>query len=310
MVKKSILIIGGGGFFGKSIIDLFLKKKNLQNKINKIIIITKSSKNYIHPDLKKNYQIIQIKKDISKAKIIPFANYILYCATTKNSKEDNKGVKNYFQLAKKYHTNSNIVYTSSGAVYGKQPKKILRIKDSFGVDLNQKLSKSKKSYALQKIKNEKFFKELSNYGIKVSIARCFTFVGKNLPLNKNYVIGNFIDSILNKKEIIVKSKIKVIRSYMHSDDLADCLLKLVFRNTKNFNTYNIGAEKPVDIHKLAMFLSNKYDLKCITPYKIINDDEDRYVPSIKKFRIKFKYKKKNDSYAAIFKTIKELSKID
>ena len=310
MVKKSILIIGGGGFFGKSIIDLFLKKKNLQNKINKIIIITKLSKNYIHPDLKKNYQIIQIKKDITKAKIIPFANYILYCATTKNSKEDNKGVKNYFQLAKKYHTNSNIVYTSSGAVYGKQQKKILRIKDSFGVDLNQRLSKSKKSYALQKIKNEKFFKELSNYGIKVSIARCFTFVGKNLPLNKNYVIGNFIDSILNKKEIIVKSKIKVIRSYMHSDDLADCLLKLVFRNTKNFNTYNIGAEKPVDIHKLAMFLSNKYDLKCITPYKIINDDEDRYVPSIKKFRIKLKYKKKNDSYAAIFKTIKELSKVD
>ena len=306
MVKKSILIIGGGGFFGKSIIDLFLKKKNLQNKINKIIIITKLSKNYIHPDLKKNYQIIQIKKDITKAKIIPFANYILYCATTKNSKEDNKGVKNYFQLAKKYHTNSNIVYTSSGAVYGKQQKKILRIKDSFGVDLNQKLSKSKKSYALQKIKNEKFFKELSNYGIKVSIARCFTFVGKNLPLNKNYVIGNFIDSIVNKKKIMVKSKIKVIRSYMHSDDLADCLLKLVFRNTKNFNTYNIGAEKPVDIHKLAMFLSNKYDLKCINPYKIINDDEDRYVPSIKKFRIKFKYKKKNDSYTAIFKTIKEL----
>ena len=31
---------------------------------------------------------------------------------------------------------------------------------------------------------------------------------------------------------------------------------------------------------------------------------------IKKFRIKFKYKKKNDSYAAIFKTIKELGQID
>ena len=83
------------------------------------------------------------------------------------------------------------------------------------------------------------------------------------------MVGNFIDSILNKKEIIVKSNIKVIRSYMHSDDLADCLLKLVFRNTKNFNTYNIGAEKPIDIHKLAMFLSNRYNLKCITPYKII-----------------------------------------
>ena len=143
-MKKSVLIIGGGGFFGKSIIDFFLKKKNLQNKINKIIIITKASKNFIHPDLKKNYKIIQIKRDISKVKRIPFANYVIYCVMSKNLKEDDKGVKNYFKLAKKYHVNSNIVYTSSGAVYGKQPKKILRIKDSFAVDLDQKLTHYKK----------------------------------------------------------------------------------------------------------------------------------------------------------------------
>ena len=101
-MKKSILIIGGGGFFGKSIIDYFLKKKNLKNKINKIIIITKSSKNFIHPELKKNYKIIQIKNDIANFKKIPFADYVIYCVRSRSSKEDYRGIKNYSKLAKKY----------------------------------------------------------------------------------------------------------------------------------------------------------------------------------------------------------------
>ena len=291
-MKKSVLIIGGGGFFGKSLLDFFVKSKKLKNKIDKITIITKSSKNFIHSELKKKYKIVQIKKNIATAKKIPFANYVIYMVRSKNSKEDDKGVKNYFTLAKKYHLKSNIVYTSSGAVYGKQPKKLLKIKDNQVLDIKQKTSKSKRNYALQKIDNEKIFQKLSSYGIKVSIARCFAFVGKNLPLEKNYVVGNFIHSVLGKKEIIIKSNIKVIRSYMHADDLADCLLRLVFDNTTNFGTYNIGSDKPVDIFRLGTFLSNKYKVKCIRLKQTIHNNEDRYVPSIKKFRIKFKYKKK------------------
>ncbi len=304
-MKKSILIIGGGGFFGKSIIDYFLKKKNLKNKINKIIIITKSSKNFIHPELKKNYKIIQIKNDIANFKKIPFADYVIYCVRSRSSKEDYRGIKNYSKLAKKYHVNSNIVYTSSGAVYGKQSKKISRIKENVPVDSSQKLSKTKKSYAIQKIKNEEIFQKLSNFGPNVVIARCFAFVGKNLPLESNYVVGNFISSILNKTEIIVKSNVKVVRSYMHSDDLAESLIKLALYNATKFSIYNIGSENIIDIHALAKKLSKKYKIKNITQRNISKKYYDRYVPSISKFRKKFKFKKQLNSYSAIIKTIKE-----
>ena len=304
-MKKSILIIGGGGFFGKSIIDYFLKKKNLKNKINKIIIITKSSKNFIHPELKKNYKIIQIKNDIANFKKIPFADYVIYCVRSRSFKEDCRGVKNYSKLAKKYHVNSNIVYTSSGAVYGKQSKKISRIKENVPVDSSQKLSKTKKSYAIQKIKNEEVFQKLSNFGPNVVIARCFAFVGKNLPLESNYVVGNFISSILNKTEIIVKSNVKVVRSYMHSDDLAESLIKLALYNDTKFSIYNIGSENIIDIHALAKKLSKKYKIKNITQRNISKKYYDRYVPSISKFRKKFKFKKQLNSYSAIIKTIKE-----
>ena len=304
-MKKSILIIGSSGFFGNSILDYFKKKKNLKNKINKIILISRSKKNYIDPELKKNYQIIQIKEDISKAKNIIFADYIIYCAISKNYAEDYKAVKNYFKLAKKYHKNSSIVYTSSGAVYGKQSKKINKIDDTQIVNSKKIFSEAKKEYGLLKIKNEKVFEKLSNINIKVCAARCFAFVGKHLPLDSNYVIGNLIKSILSKKSLEVKSKIKVIRTYMHSDDLAECLIKLAFNNSTNFLTYNIGSDNIIDIHSLAKKLSKKYKIKNIIQKNISKKNYDRYVPNISKFRKKFKFKKELNSYNAILKTIKE-----
>ena len=86
-MKKSLLIIGGG-FFGRSIIDYFLKTKKLKKKINKIIILTKTSNIFIPPELKKDYNIIKIKKDISKARKVIFANYVIYCAISKNYAND------------------------------------------------------------------------------------------------------------------------------------------------------------------------------------------------------------------------------
>ena len=62
-------------------------------------------------------------------------------------------------------------------------EKILQIKKSsemakINLMLINKLSGYKKNYAKEKIYLEKKFMELSHHGYKVSIARCFTFVGK------------------------------------------------------------------------------------------------------------------------------------
>ena len=51
-MKKTLLIIGGG-FFGKSILDFILKKR-FRKKIKKIIIITKSSNIFLSKELEKN----------------------------------------------------------------------------------------------------------------------------------------------------------------------------------------------------------------------------------------------------------------
>ena len=86
-----------------------------------------------------------------------------------------------------------------------------------------------------------------------------------MPLSKHFVIGNFIKNILDKKDIIIKSEKKVIRSYMHADDLVFCLFKLLFDHREKFKTFNVGSEDEIDIKNIAFKLSRKYNSKVIMP---------------------------------------------
>ncbi len=304
MKKKSILIIGSSGFFGNSIIDYLKNNKSTNRKINKIILLSKSKKNVLSKILKQNYKIKQILGDISKIKQLPHADYIIYCAISKNLSNDEKGVKNYIKLAKKFHRGSKVLYTSSGAIYGKQSLNIKEFNEKHRTKpLNHK-SVIRKKYAITKYKNEKLFNSLNKENINVIITRCFAFVGKNLPLNKNFVVGNLIKNILEKKKLVIKSDKNVLRSYMFADDLAHCLLKIIFSNKTNFNLFNIGSEDKIDIRELAYKLAKKYKLETNIKKIKHKTNHDIYIPNILRFRKEFNYNKKLDSYKAIIKTIK------
>jgi len=199
-MSKSLLIIGASGFFGKSILNYILYNSKEKN-IKRIILLSRSISK-IKIKLDKRIKIKKIYADISKLKKILFADYVIYCAINHNYSEDYKAVCNYYKLAKKYHFKSKILYTSSGAVYGQQPKNIKKIQENYLLNnkpINFK-DNNKNNYSITKLKNEKIFKKLAKYGIKVAIARCYSFVGKYLPRESNYVIGNFIKNILNKKK--------------------------------------------------------------------------------------------------------------
>jgi FlaA1/EpsC-like NDP-sugar epimerase len=82
--KNSLLIIGGTGFLGKSILDFLINFNPL--KINKIIIISRGlHKIKIYKNLKKKFKIKIITADILRVKKLPSANYIIYAAKLKNT---------------------------------------------------------------------------------------------------------------------------------------------------------------------------------------------------------------------------------
>jgi len=300
MRKKTLLIIGGTGFFGKSILDFIIKNK-LFKKYSLIIFSRKAKLLNVG---KSNHLIKKISGDIQKVKTLPKADLVIYCSLLKNLKNDILSVKNYFSLAKKIHFNSKILYVSSGAVYGELSKK--NVTEVYNNIKKYKSNNYKKYYSRAKIVNEKKFQELGRLGVNVSIARCFSFVGEHLSYKK-YAIKDFIDSILLKRPIYIKSNYEVIRSYLHADDLSKFLLKILKKSSSSCPVYNCGSDDAISIRELGKRLALKYNLK-FKEQSIDKNNLDYYVPNINKFRKEFKFYKKLNSYYEVIKTINKIKK--
>lgn len=307
---KTLLIIGGSGFFAKSIIDN-IYYYSFFKKIKNIILLSRGI-NKIKIDGRVNNQIKirTIRADIAKLEKIPFADYVIYCAINYNYDEDYKAVKNYLNLAKEYHLDSKILYISSGAVYGKQLQSNKGFKENY-LQFNNKFffKKSyKKEYSKIKLKNEKLFQQFGKTGAKVSIARCFSFVGRHLPQNSHYVVGNIINNVLRNKDINIKANYRIIRSYMYSDDLVRWLLKILENSNAECPIYNVGSDDAISIQKLASTLSKKYNLKLHLHKKILENIIDKYIPNIQKVKKELNLVNNYSSINAIVKTINLLKK--
>ena len=93
MKKKTLLIIGSSGFFGNSIVEFISKKNKFLQRINKIILISRTQKNKFAKKLKKNFQVKELKVDMQKAKTLPHADYIIYSIISKDLKKDHESAK-------------------------------------------------------------------------------------------------------------------------------------------------------------------------------------------------------------------------
>jgi dTDP-glucose 4,6-dehydratase len=122
------------------------------------------------------------------------------------------------------------------------------------------------------------------HGIEIVIARCFAFVGEDLPLGVHFAIGNFIRDALWGDEIVVKGDGTPLRSYLDQRDLAKWLTVLLFEG-KAGEAYNVGSDHAISIADLAHLVRD-----LVSPGKRIrilgqpvNDAErDRYIPDISK----------------------------
>jgi len=312
MKPKSLLVLGGTGFVGKSILKYFINYNYLNRYFNKVFILSRNKlkKNFFNNNkLKKKFQIIKINSNVSSIKSLPCVDYVIYAVLLKSYKQDHKALKKYLYLAKKYHPKSKILYISSGAVYGEQRNSINGLSENH-LKFNKKINfkkNYKKEYSKIKLKNEELFKNFGNEGGKVSIARCFSFVGEYLPRNSYYVVGNIIKNILNNETINIRSNYKIIRSYMYSDDLIRWLFKILFRSDKSCPIYNVGSNNAVEIHELAALLAKKYNLSIKS--KVINKKGiDKYIPNVDKAKRELGLKNNYNSFQAIIKTINLLKK--
>ncbi len=283
------LIVGGSGFFGKSLLSYF--NRNFKSK--KILILSRSNSKI---DIK-NYPNINIGKidtDIKNLKKIPSVKNIIYAATPSSKSEYEKygksiienvnaGLLHFSNLIKADKFDGNILYTSSGAIYGPQNSN-LPIKENAKINSYEGFSNDKRIYAESKLYCEEIIKDLGILGFRTSIARCFAFVGEELPLTSHFVIGNIIDCLINKKIFMLKANSRVYRSFMHTDDLCNWLIKIIHSSSTQCPIFNVGSDEAFELRDLLMKINNEFGLN----YKIKNNsaigEDDWYIPSVDKIK--------------------------
>ena len=313
---STLLIIGGTGFFGKSILDAYSRGLLSTWSIEKIIVISRNANKLTstNPELiNDNVELLDV--DITSVDTLPFADYVIHAAASSDAsrytsqsdiekKNIIQGTLNYCRLAPKFHTDSKIVFCSSGAVYGYQPKDVQYLTEDMAFGDIESLDEVKKSYAYAKRDAEFAIQELGQAGLNVSIARCFSFVGKYLPRDQHFAIGNFIADGLSGRDINVKADRRVYRSYMYADDLVKWLMTLANNSSPKCPIYNVGSDKEVEIRVLANIVGEVFNVGIQSSESNVTC-VDRYIPSVKKIKAKLGLKLNLDLKKTIYLSIKD-----
>ena len=289
----TLLIIGGTGFFGKSILDCYKRGLLHPWDVNRVIVMSRNSDNFKfnYPELMSN-GVELLNGDITTINSLPDADYVIHAAAStdaslylshkkKEKKNIIRGTLNYCQLATEFHKNSKIVFCSSGAVYGYQPEQVKHLTEDMSFGNIERLDEVKKSYAYAKRDAEIAIQELDQVGLNVSIARCFSFVGKYLPKDQHFAIGNFIADGVAGRDIKVKATKKVYRSYMYADDLVVWLMTLAENSNSQCTIYNVASDHEVEILELAVIIASIFNVG-IQSSEGNSKDVDRYTPSVEK----------------------------
>jgi len=170
-----------------------------------------------------------LQADVTRVEISQSVDFIIHAATETASihfqtapramlQTAIDGTNCVIEIAKK-SPGTKVLFTSSGAVYGKSAG----LGAAFSEDSASTLSTTNQSSAYgegKRVSEMLGTLAAAVFGFEFIIARLFAFVGPFLRLDGHCAIGNFIGDGLRHGKITVKGDGTAIRSYMYSAELA------------------------------------------------------------------------------------------
>ena len=288
-----ILLVGGTGFFGKSLLSFF---QNHDSKIKHVYLLSRSPEKIEKYFQKKTspFEIKYLRQDVLEPiKVHESVDYIIHAAAESSTSVgiENpilmrdvvvEGTKNVLEYARQ-HKVKRVLFISSGAVYGNQHSDVSHVPEDYTGSPNP--LNPLNAYGCAKRQAENLCALYHHqYSVDYVIARCFAFIGPYLPQDAHFAIGNFIRDGINGGPIVVKGDGTTIRSYLYADDLAEWLWTIL-RKGKSGEAYNVGSDEAITVADLAHLVSSCFESK---PEVIIeanpSGEVDKYVPDVEKIK--------------------------
>jgi dTDP-glucose 4,6-dehydratase len=173
------------------------------------------------------------------------------------------------------------LFTSSGAVYGRQPSELTHISEEYcgGPQPLEAGSAYGEAKRASEFLCGAYARQL---GFTAVIARLFTFSGPHLPLDINFAIGNFMRDILAGGPVKIAGDGRPYRSFLYAADLTIWLWNLLVRG-ESARPYNVGSSQAISIRDLAQLavetVSPGMPVEIIVQEPNLSLPAPRYVPS-------------------------------
>ena len=305
LVGESIFITGGSGFIGLALLHSLIESNKKSNLNIRVTVLTRniSSFKIEHPEIVNSSLISLLEGDVRNF-VFPKEKFskLFHLATTSASETFNgedqlrkyktlvEGTERVLQFAA-FSNVKKIVFTSSGVVYGDLPEGIKSVSETY---FGSPDTSSPSSALAQGKRSAEFLISYyaDKFGFDFVIARCFSFVGPNLPLQLHYAIGNFVFDAMHNETINIKSDGKACRSYMDVNDLTVWLLSFMSINCKH-KIYNVGSNESLSIIDLAKKIqkiispNKKIVIEGDTSHSVGNFSRSYYVPNIDRAKNEF-----------------------
>lgn len=295
---QRIFISGGTGFFGRWLLESFCYMNTLIGLEAHATVLARDPAGFTAkcPHLANDPAISLWRGDVRSYEFpsgdFPFVIHAAtesYARTAPQAELDLlstiiDGTKRTLDFAATHGTRAFLL-TSSGAVYGKQPVHMTHVPETYlgGPDPLDPASLYPEG---KRLAEQLCFQYTKQFGIGAKIARCWAFCGPHLPLDKHFVIGNFIGDVLAERPIEIKGDGTPRRSYLYAADLAAWLWTILLR-APELQAINVGSAQELSILELAQTVAAT--LKPDSDIRIAQNPSPQarlanYVPSVDRAR--------------------------
>ena len=292
-----VLVTGGTGFVGKSILRLVLHDLNLPNL--SIVVLSRHPNRFLslYPEFVCDSRLSLLRADTQERDSLPWSQtftHVLHAAADVATLTSQSPLKYYNQIVDSTRNILDLavatgarsfLLTSSGAIYGSQPADLPAMSENWLG--SPPLDKPSTFYGQAKRAAEHLCALYAEqHGLETVVARCFAFVGPDLPLNVHFALGNFIRDALTSDAITVHGDGTPLRTFLDQRDLAHWLFTLLEQG-KSGQAYNVGSDEVTSIASLAYLVRDI--LAPDKPVHVLGQPDsgaarNRYVPDISKAR--------------------------